>query len=287
MFPFQMALAISTSSLFLHKMVAKRAIVCEPTFTSPLEHDYGKPTSLLHYPASKLVSFKSSIAMSKVKTSAGLVKTSAFGRGDNERSVTVFPHEALLQKPTEFPSVFPAEEFDVALNSLSKWLVLVSFVAVLLWRNDAKSLRAAMGSLVNFILCVALKKIFNQQRPISALKSDPGMPSSHAQSIFYIFVVSVLSIMERLGVNEFTLIMSLLALACSSYLCWLRVSQRFHTMSQVVVGGAVGSIFSILWCWTWDATVLDAFICCWWVRAIVMLGAATFSLGFLSHVILH
>jgi hypothetical protein len=35
--------------------------------------------------------------------------------------------------------------------------------------------------------------MFNHERPAPALRSDPGMPSSHAQSIFYAAVFLVLS----------------------------------------------------------------------------------------------
>jgi membrane-associated phospholipid phosphatase len=35
--------------------------------------------------------------------------------------------------------------------------------------------------------------MFNHERPALALRSDPGMPSSHAQSIFYAAVFLVLS----------------------------------------------------------------------------------------------
>lgn len=67
----------------------------------------------------------------------------------------------------------------------SKWLVAVLFGAIVLWRHDAESLWALMGSVLNAILSITLKKVLKQERPISTLRSDPGMPSSHAQSIFY------------------------------------------------------------------------------------------------------
>lgn len=67
------------------------------------------------------------------------------------------------------------------------------FGAVILWRHDGEVIWAAMGSIINAVLSVALKQILNQERPASALKSDPGMPSSHAQSIFFIFTFAILS----------------------------------------------------------------------------------------------
>lgn len=66
------------------------------------------------------------------------------------------------------------------------------FGLVILWKHDAEALWAAMGSVVNAWLSTVLKRLLNQDRP-SALRSDPGMPSSHAQSIFYAAVFSVAS----------------------------------------------------------------------------------------------
>lgn len=75
----------------------------------------------------------------------------------------------------------------------SKWLVSALFAGVILWRHDAEAMWAAMGSIVNAILSIVLKRIINQDRPLSGLKTDPGMPSSHAQSIFFIVTFAILS----------------------------------------------------------------------------------------------
>lgn len=66
-----------------------------------------------------------------------------------------------------------------------KWLVAILTSAIILWRHDAEALWAAIGAVLNARLSVALKEIIKQERPIPTLKSDPGMPSSHAQTFFY------------------------------------------------------------------------------------------------------
>lgn len=68
-----------------------------------------------------------------------------------------------------------------------------SFAGVIIWRHDAEALWVVMGSVVNAILSKILKRILNQERPVSTLRSDPGMPSSHAQSIFFIVTYIILS----------------------------------------------------------------------------------------------
>ena len=67
------------------------------------------------------------------------------------------------------------------------------FGAILLWRRDAAALWAAMGSVVNAGLSRILKQMLNQERPVSNLRSDPGMPSSHAQSISFATIFMILS----------------------------------------------------------------------------------------------
>lgn len=75
----------------------------------------------------------------------------------------------------------------------SKWVVAALFGSILLLRHDGAALWAVIGSVSNSALSVALKRILNQERPIATLRSDPGMPSSHAQSISFISVFTVLS----------------------------------------------------------------------------------------------
>ncbi|CAA2952546.1 lipid phosphate phosphatase epsilon 2, chloroplastic-like [Olea europaea subsp. europaea] len=98
-----------------------------------------------------------------------------------ENGVQSFEQQAFIEGPSDSGAV----GLEGTLNSLSKWLVAVLFGAIVLWRHDAESLWALMGSVLNAILSITLKKVLKQERPISTLRSDPGMPSSHAQSIFY------------------------------------------------------------------------------------------------------
>ncbi|PON99611.1 Phosphatidic acid phosphatase type 2/haloperoxidase [Trema orientale] len=218
------------------------------------------------------------------KTMFELVKTPAFRNGNGDEGVKTIEQEALVDGSSKFRPGFMSDGLESTLNKLSKWLVSGLFAAVILWRHDAEAVWAAMGSVINAMLSVALKRILNQERPASAMKSDPGMPSSHSQSIFFTFTFAILSILEWLGINEITIATSLFVLALGSYLSWLRVSQRLHTLSQVVVGAVIGSIFCIFWYLSWNAFVLQAFNSSLWVQIIVILGAAAFCLGFVFYV---
>lgn len=272
-------------------MMSTPAILHKPTFKSllfsPFKLNQAKPISFHRFPASKSDFFSSkNKALSKNMTE--LVRMSAFRGGngsDSEESTGLFQQEAVVDGLNEFQSGLLADGLEATLNRLSKWLVAALFGAVILWRHDAEAMWAVLGSIVNSILSVILKRIFNQERPDSTLRSDPGMPSSHGQSIFFTVVFAILSVVEWLGVNGFSLILGALILAFGTYLTWLRVSQGFHTISQVAAGAAVGFIFSIFWFWSWDAFVLKAFISSLSVRIIVIMAAAASCMGFLVYVI--
>ncbi|KAF8101432.1 hypothetical protein N665_0205s0026 [Sinapis alba] len=75
--------------------------------------------------------------------------------------------------------------------------------------------------------------------------------------------------------------------AVANRLCiqtWLRVSQRLHTTSQVVVG----SVYFTLWYITWSSLVLQAFASSFPVQiALFMIIAAASALGSAVHVLLN
>ncbi|KAJ4967190.1 hypothetical protein NE237_019039 [Protea cynaroides] len=186
----------------------------------------------------------------KKKNMIEFVRTAAHGTSDGDEGTGLMERGAVLSP------IFVSGGLEATLNRLSKWLVTAVFGAFILFRHDVEALWAAVGSIVNVLLSVSLKQILNQKRPNSTMKSDPGMPSSHAQSIFFAIVFVILSLVEWLGVNELSVIIGTLVLACGSYLSWIRVSQQYHTINQVLVGAVLGSICSILW-WRLYLGVLD------------------------------
>ncbi|XP_074295192.1 lipid phosphate phosphatase epsilon 2, chloroplastic-like isoform X2 [Silene latifolia] len=214
-------------------------------------------------------------------------KIQALETGDSKENISVLEQENLVDGSSSVQSYNLFYDFESTLNRLSKWLVAAIFGAVILWRHDPEAVWAVMGSVLNSVLSVVLKRMLNQERPVSNRRSDPGMPSSHAQSIFFAAVFVIISMVEWLGVNEFTLIFAAVSLALGSYFSWLRVAQRFHTVSQVAVGAILGACFSLLWAWSWDVFVSDAFTSLLWVRIAIFLGSAICCLGFLVYVVLN
>ncbi|KAI3519228.1 hypothetical protein L1887_08255 [Cichorium endivia] len=179
------------------------------------------------------------------------------GEGCNS---TAFEQEALIDSSgVSFHQT--AGVLHILLNRVSKWCVLVSYSGFILLRHDDVALWAVLGSVLNVILSFTLKKIINQERPASEVGCGPGMPSSHAQSVSFATIFMILSIIGWLGLNGFSAILSGLIIAVGIYFSWLRVLLRYHTISQVVVGAIVGSLFSILWFCTCGDMVLNALMC--------------------------
>ncbi|WOK97788.1 hypothetical protein Cni_G06496 [Canna indica] len=180
---------------------------------------------------------------------------------------------------------FAWSDVESVLNRMSKWVVAALFGLVILWKHDAEVLWAAMGSVVNSWISIKLKRILNHERPVAGLRSDPGMPSSHAQSIFYAQTFAILSMVHCLGFNLFTVTTGTITLIFGTYLSWLRVSQRLHTFGQVLVGALLGSTCAITWFWLWNSYLLGAFISSIWVRILVVVGSVTFCGAFMVYVI--
>ncbi|XP_050383297.1 lipid phosphate phosphatase epsilon 2, chloroplastic [Argentina anserina] len=282
-------MASSTSIIFLHpklKFFPRRF----PTLKS------SKPFSSPRFPISKLTSsggldpMKASSLRKRVMGSNNriveLINLLPFRNYANEHdeAVRVLQREECFDGSEDSGPGFAENGIESTLNRLSKWLVSGLFGLVILCRHDGEAMWALMGSVMNSTLSVVLKKILNQQRPVPSLRSEPGMPSSHSQSIFYIFMFTIFSIVEWLGMNEISMITCALAFASGAYLSWLRVSQRLHTTSQVVVGAAIGTIFCIVWYWSWNAVVREAFTSFLWVKVVVGFGAVGFCAGFLLYV---
>ncbi|XP_010906329.1 lipid phosphate phosphatase epsilon 1, chloroplastic [Elaeis guineensis] len=196
--------------------------------------------------------------------------------------------EAILEnRPSVFARDFSSGDLESTMNRMSKWFVAGLFGLIILWKHDAGAMWAAMGSVVNAWLSITLKQILNHERPDSALRSDPGMPSSHAQSIFYAALFAILSLVHWLGINLFTVTVGIFTFTSGCYLSWLRVSQQLHTVSQVLVGALLGSTCGIIWFWMWHSFVLNAFVSFLWVRILVVVGSVTFCVAFLLHVVQH
>mmetsp|Transcript_8585 Transcript_8585/g.26071 ORF Transcript_8585/g.26071 Transcript_8585/m.26071 type:complete len:240 (-) Transcript_8585:311-1030(-) len=142
------------------------------------------------------------------------------------------------------------------INESTKWVVSGIVVAVLLWHHDAGACWCVVGSVVAALNCKLLKTLINEARPVGARKEDPGMPSSHAQSLAFLSSYAALELVA-LG-DPAPGVLAAATLAAGAFLSWLRVALGFHTAAQVLVGHALGTVTAMAWCWLGHAYSLPA-----------------------------
>ena len=97
-------------------------------------------------------------------------------------------------------------------------------------------------------MLAVLKIILNHKRPESAResnKSDPGMPSSHAQSLAYLGAYAAIVLCAH--PSALHLATTGLIAAVSLFLAWLRVELGLHSVPQVAVGYLVGCVNASVW----------------------------------------
>ncbi|CAN7012853.1 unnamed protein product [Brassica rapa subsp. trilocularis] len=222
-----------------------------------------------------------------VRFMAVLVKRFARRDGREQQFVLVEQKASIKGSPELRYEMVAGRGIEAIVNRLSKWVVFILFASIILLRHDGTALWGIIGSVSNATLCVVLKRILNQARPATTSRTDPGMPSSHAQSISYISLFAVLSVMEWLGTSKVSLFLSCLIIASGSYFIWLRVSQKLHTSNQVVVGAIVGCGFCIFWYTTWNSLLLEAFELSILLQTSVFLVAAALTLAFAIFVVLN
>ncbi|XP_033144647.1 lipid phosphate phosphatase epsilon 1, chloroplastic-like isoform X2 [Brassica rapa] len=218
---------------------------------------------------------------------AVLVKRFARRDGREQQFVLVEQKASIKGSPELRYEMVAGRGIEAIVNRLSKWVVFILFASIILLRHDGTALWGIIGSVSNATLCVVLKRMLNQARPATTSRTDPGMPSSHAQSISYISLFAVLSVMEWFGTSKVSMFLSCLIIASGSYFIRLRVSQKLHTSSQVVVGAIVGSVFCIFWYTMWNSLLLEAFESSILLQTSVFLVAAALTLAFAIFVVLN
>jgi len=96
-----------------------------------------------------------------------------------------------------------------------------------------------LSAVMNAGLSKILKQILKVKRPDGSPLADPGMPSSHGMSLGFIFAVLNLT-RSRVDV----LVLSILYIClCLRY----RLMKQMHTLKQLLVGIAIGSLNALLW----------------------------------------
>ncbi|KAI1079349.1 PAP2 superfamily protein [Whalleya microplaca] len=153
------------------------------------------------------------------------------------------------------------------ISYLCAWLALIPqglcvMYATLIW--STREIEIALlfaGQLACEAINFALKRLIKEERPPRMNGKGYGMPSSHAQFVAYFSVSIALFLLLRHrppspGVRKrnhtpMSLLerafWSLVALAMAAAVAWSRVYLNYHTVKQVLVGCAAGTVSALGW----------------------------------------
>jgi dolichyldiphosphatase len=129
----------------------------------------------------------------------------------------------------------------------TKWVVSGTVFGVLCWRRDVETAACILGAVINAFLAKVLKRVFNAARPVGAALTDPGMPSSHAQSLFYFASYLSLGAQHINATAQLRFIAPLCCFGLAGSLAFLRIRAGLHTALQVVVGACFGTASGAAW----------------------------------------
>ena len=104
------------------------------------------------------------------------------------------------------------------------------------------------GALLNAMLGKCIKYTLNVSRPEGAALTTPGMPSSHATSLFYFATALSLAAYGSHNYKSYGAVTALLTFGYSVIVAYARIFlTKVHTIPQVVVGAILGSTFAYFW----------------------------------------
>jgi membrane-associated phospholipid phosphatase len=136
------------------------------------------------------------------------------------------------------------------LNAGTKWIVTVlNTLSVWTRPHRYEGPLVVSGAIAAVYFTAYLKQIINQGRPEGAPFTDPGMPSSHSLTCFFIASAwsSLLLLAPAASMLLPTVVVQSLFWMGAMGVAWLRVVCGYHSPAQVVVGASLGSILGWLW----------------------------------------
>ena len=131
-------------------------------------------------------------------------------------------------------------------------VIIVSFLTLIVFRRDLETIFFFGGCVLNALICSIVKKIIRQPRPEGSNKSGFGMPSNHAQFMF--FFAAYIYLLVSTGRWKFSKKSSGTLLQVSVFLLSIFVAiSRYHlgvhSLAQLLVGAFIGILFANMWQW--------------------------------------
>ena len=163
----------------------------------------------------------------------------------------------------EYPSEDKYFGFLMALFSLAPILLLPSILTTFVYSRDLRVGFLSLGLILSTVINEVLKAIIKQQRPLLSHRKGYGMPSDHAQFMFFLFVVARNMLKDKRFRPGFARVVSSVLFIASVLVMISRIYLGVHTLSQVFIGALIGFIFGAIWTKLFEALSSEGFISHW------------------------
>ncbi|CAL7933405.1 unnamed protein product [Xylocopa violacea] len=145
----------------------------------------------------------------------------------------------------------------LALISLIPFAIIAGFITLILFRRDLHTITFFSGIIINECINFILKHTICEARPMTrdTVHVEYGMPSMHAQFMWFFATYTTLFICMRLHHNNNSSILEkfwriTIIAACiiiAILVTYSRVYLLYHTSSQVLCGAFIGIILGTIW----------------------------------------
>lgn len=128
-----------------------------------------------------------------------------------------------------------------SIKHIGNWGPFILFIlsCYLLYKTPFFLYLYIIGFFLNSLINVFLKNIIRQSRP-NIKRASFGMPSGHAQSVFF----SAMFILLTLKITPYIASIYLFIVLNTGY---QSVKYKYHTISQVIIGGLIGLSLGYIW----------------------------------------
>jgi len=137
--------------------------------------------------------------------------------------------------------------------SMSPFFIFAGMITLILFRRDLHTITFTIGQLVNEVFNLILKRIIKEPRPAvqhTVHLVQHGMPSSHAQFIWFFSAYFVFFVIFRVVEDShkwWKPLVSGAAVALAAIVTYSRVYLGYHTTAQVMWGSGIGIAGAGLW----------------------------------------
>ncbi|XP_076241469.1 dolichyldiphosphatase 1 [Calliopsis andreniformis] len=170
-----------------------------------------------------------------------------------------------VQKPEWIPLSLTLVEYPqgdlfgklLALISLMPFAIIAGIITLILFRRDLHTIAFFGGIIINESINFILKHTICETRPMKRenIHVEYGMPSTHAQFIWFFVAYVILFICIRLHYNNnsniserfWRIAIIVTCIIIAVLVTYSRVYLLYHTISQVICGAFVGIILGAIW----------------------------------------